>query len=180
MIRHFAFFDQTTGAYRREWRGEVGEPSIDPSAPDRQRQLDDWTTAVSQPDPGEVGLDVTQFDYPVGDFCWMTFDAVDRRLDWPEMHTFVEIDLDTLEIVGNQQSPRPIRSHDRRLIVDITDSPLAAYYGRIFGRLVRRAGQWRLDPLVDEVLIPAPTRAALMAAPWDVLAAVSMAEKVTA
>lgn len=145
--RHFAFFRQGTGDYIREWKGPVDEPDIDPMLVGDAREvaMNAWTTDVLQPQPGEIGLDVTQFGYPVGDFCWMRFDEVDRLLDWPVSHKFIQIDRATMQIDTNSDSPRPIRSTPERIVIDITGTPLEPYYGSIFGRLVVRDGRWWLE-----------------------------------
>lgn len=135
MYRHFAFFRQDTGEYIREIEIDAAMPYINPrlSKEIRQHILDSWATEISEPKENEIGLDVTQFDYPLGDFCWMVFDPVSRMLDWPNMHTFIEINRKTGMIFANVQSPRPVRSTENTLIIDITGTPFEQYYGKIFG-----------------------------------------------
>lgn len=139
MRRHFAFFSQTDGAYIREAAGDVPEPRIPAwvNGSIRLALLDRWATKVSQPRPGEIGLDVTQFDYPLGDFAWSSFDLVDRRLDWVEPHYWIEGDIAERRLVANTASPRPIRSHDTRLVLDVTGTPLQQHHGHLFGAVKR-------------------------------------------
>jgi hypothetical protein len=152
MVRHFVYFDQRvvpircdTGRtrdlcpYLREWKGECGEPDVDPVLPELERRprLDAWATRVARPQMNEVALDVTDFDYPEGDFVWWVFDPVDRRLDWPNLHTFLEIETTTMTIVANTRSSRPVRSHGTRLLLDVTGTWAEALYGALFGRFVQ-------------------------------------------
>lgn len=164
--RHFAFFRHDTGEYVREWKGSVPEPAIDLrlTGDAREQALIAWATEVSGGRPGEIGLDVTPFGYPVGDFCWMHFDVIDRCLDWPVAHKFIQIDRATLQIDVNHASPRPVRSTPERLVIDITGTSLEPYHGHIFGRVVRREDGWALEPLRDPAIVPVPTQRALEAA----------------
>lgn len=125
-MRHFAYFDQATGCYIREARGMVPLPNIDPRLPKEQRTqlLNRWATGVSQPAGGEVALDVTQFNHPLGSFRWSKFDVIDFRLDFVEMHTFVEVDLERRRIANTVKSTRPVLSYGDRLVFDVTDTPL--------------------------------------------------------
>jgi len=111
---------------------------------ERNKVLNEWATQVSYPTPGEVGLDVTQFGYPVGDFCWMTFDEVDRRLEWRTMHKFIQINRATWEIDANNKSPRPVRSTPEKIVIDVTGTALAPFYGSLHGQLTHENGRWIL------------------------------------
>ena len=172
--RHFAFFRQRTGEYIREWKGPVPEPNIDPLLVGDAREiaLNQWVTDVSQPQPGEIGLDVTQFDYPVGDFCWMVFRQPEWLLDWPVMHRFIQIDRATMTINVNNESHRPVRSTPNKLVIDITGTAMEPYYGAIFGTLVVREGRWWLEPIeadmdVHGLSVPIRTPLALTERPID-------------
>lgn len=101
------------------------------------------------PDAGAVCVDVTRFGWPVGDHVWHVWDDAAQSLDWPEssMHTFIEVQMNTLEVVGSQQSHRPVRDRvPGRRVFDITGSPLAAHYGRIHGRFVWCGDRWGFEP----------------------------------
>lgn len=137
MERHFAFFDAVTGVYVREWRGPV--EAYRPRWWHGQRERDRWATRVSRPAPGEVGLDVTHIGWPVGDFCYCRFDSVDRMLDWGPPRYYIQIH--DREIIANQESHRPIYGEG---ILDITGTALEPFHGRLFGRLTRVDGRWRL------------------------------------
>lgn len=166
--RHFAFFRQGTGEYVRDWRGPVPEPDIDPALVGEAREavLNAWATDVSQPRPGEIGLDVTAFEYEVGDFCWMVFRQPERLLDWPVTHRFIQIDRAALVIHVNCESPRPIRSNADTIVIDITGTALEQFYGHLFGQLVRHKDHWALEPMRD-ASAPTQTQRALEAARID-------------
>src|SRR6185436_16907011 len=140
-----AFFDARGGdrcSWVRELAGDVPEPSdgIADAA---------WQDRVSGREPHEICLDVTQFDYPVGDFCWMVFRPYDATesgkrglLDWPDVHTFIQIERATMRLICYWDSPRPVRSCAARVVIDITGTPLEAHYrehGPVFGNFVVRA-----------------------------------------
>jgi hypothetical protein len=154
MYRHFAFFKK--GAYSREWEGQVPEQDIPDSliGESRQQALNAWATEISHPQQGEIGLDVTHFGYPFGDFCWMTFDEVDRRLEWRIMHRYIQIDRSTWKIDANNESPRPVRSTPDKLVIDITGTVLEPYYGSLFGQLVKRDGGWHLASVQPDFSLP--------------------------
>src|SRR3990167_7363653 len=139
MYRHFAFFSQSDGSWIREWADDVPAPRIPAwvGGPIRLALLDRWATRVSQPRPGELGLDVSQYAWPVGDFRWSRFDVVDRRLDLVEPHYWIEGDVVTRSLVANTQSARPVRSHDTRLLLDVTGTPLQPLHGQLFGAIER-------------------------------------------
>lgn len=120
--RHFAFFDGE-GACVREWAGPVPEPDIDPRlvGPEREVALNAWATAVSQPAPGEVGLDVTHVGAEVGAFCWAHFDRIDRVLSFPERHRFVQIDKVTGRVSTVMESGMPVESNERHDVIDVTN-----------------------------------------------------------
>lgn len=169
-IRHFAFFRQDTGAYVREWAGPVPDPP-------RWRWrwlLNAWATRISRPAPGEIGLDVTQFGWPVGNLCHCRFDVVDRRLEWGQPRHYLEVQLDTLEIVANTESHRPIEAAAGRGIIDITGHALAQFHGRIYGRFVQSIDGWRLVPAT--VLLPAEQAAIEAARVDDVVLPTSVME----
>ena len=146
MERHFAYFENVgSGAGRcvREWRGDVADPpDLDPFLPKDQKQiaLDRWASAVSAPKAGEIGLDVTPLDIPEGDYVWAVLRQPDMVLEWPDQHTFVEIDPE-LRLCVYWQSSRPVRpSAHHPVIIDITGSELEAHYrdhGPLFGQFVR-------------------------------------------
>ena len=144
MRRHFAFFNQHDGSYSREWADDVPAPDVPAhvNGPVRLALIDQWTTHVSQPRPGEIGLDVTQYEYPyhsigLGDFAWSTLDVVDRRLDFKTPHFWIEGDVVQRTLVANTQSPRQILSHGTRLLLDVTGTPLQAHHGQLFGGVSR-------------------------------------------
>lgn len=123
--RHFAYFDGETGRCTREWQGPVPPPQIAPGLTSWARLLllNAWATGVSQPEAGEVALDVTHLQYPVGDFCWAHFDAIDFRLTFPEAHWLLEVDTATRQCAQLLQTARPARSHGTRVLFDVTAVP---------------------------------------------------------
>lgn len=120
--RHFAYFDVETGRCTREGAGPVPRPHLPPGLAPTARMLllNEWAKTVSQPEDGEVSLDVTHLRYPVGDFRWAHFDAIDFRLTFPEPHWFLEVDTEARRCVQLLQSARPARSHGVRQIFDVT------------------------------------------------------------
>lgn len=166
MQRHFAFFDQITGNYIREWKGPVPSPNIRWWQRNRQVALDKWATDVSKPGQGEVGLDVTHIGWPVGDFCYCTFDPVDRRLEWGPPRHYVEVSLDTLEVVANTESHRPIRDAvPNQHVFDITSTAWEPYFGHIFGRFQKINDQWTFLPNEDTAIVPKSVQKILAEAP---------------
>ena len=111
MDRHFAYFDQNTGAWIRECRGPVPDPDIDTRLVGDARlgALNTWQQRIAPAGQDEVGLDVTHIGWPVGDFCYCAFDPVTRLLDWGPERFYIEIEMMALEVVANQRSHRPIR-----------------------------------------------------------------------
>ena len=147
MVRHFAFFRQLTGEYIREWAGPVPAPSAWVTRLGWPWLLNRWATLVSQPQRGEIGLDVTHIGWPVGDFCYCTCDVVDRRLDCGPPRHYIEVHLTTGEIVANQESHRPIRSAvPGQRVLDITGTALEPYHGQLFGRFVPFEGRLIFEP----------------------------------
>ena len=133
-----------------------------------QWDFDRWDAC---PNGGAVCLDVTQFGWPVGDHVWHVWNRTDRLLDWPDAswHRFIEIRMDTLDVVANQSSHRPIRDAvPGQRVFDITGTPLAEYHGMIWGRFVRRGDRWGFAPSASPAVpVPPTVRAALTEAPVD-------------
>lgn len=151
-VRHFAFFDQETGAWIREWRGPVAAPDFDPAlvGETREMALNAWATNVSYPQPGEVGLDVTHANCPVGDFVWARFDAINRRVEWPETHRFLIIDRQSGEIVGHIESDRPVRSNERHIAMEMAPgSEFWSMWGSVAPHMLPQSTSDDLS-LVDE------------------------------
>jgi hypothetical protein len=184
VYRHFAWFERRGGRWIGEWAGFVPEPvdepleawmhrvqaGISPAACVWQTVEDAWDRDrwAACPAGGAVALDVGQFGWPVGDHVWHRWDDVDRRLDWPESssHAFIEVDLETLTVIANQRSHRPVRPCQAgRAVLDITGTAWEPMCGRIFGQFVWRGTRWGFEPLRRPArgLMPAPVRAALAA-----------------
>lgn len=159
MLRHFAYFDGSVISSRQldgervDFHPYVREAKGDVMPPADGEDLTAWQDRVSGREPNEVCLDVTSFDYPVGDFCWMIFRPFDQTqpgqrglLDWPDCRTFAEISP-TLRLCAYVQSPRPVRpSAGHPIIVDVTGTWLEAYYaahGPLFGQFALGLdGRW--------------------------------------
>lgn len=171
MVRHLAWFNAQTGDWIGEWQGLVPAPVVPPALLGEARLtlLNAWLHAVQAritpggaaypthgelwnrdawddcPPGGAVCLDVTLYAWPVGDFIWARFDHVDRRLEFPEMRRYLQVAPDTCCLDANTESPRPVRSTRAKAVLDITGTPLEAFYGQLFGSLVRRRGELVLE-----------------------------------
>lgn len=173
MDRHFAYFDQNTGAWIRECRGPVPDPDIDTRLVGDARlgALNTWQQRIAPAGQDEVGLDVTHIGWPVGDFCYCAFDPVTRLLDWGPERFYIEIEMMALEVVANQRSHRPIRdAAPGQRVLDITGTWLEQYHGNIYGRFVRQDCGWAFLPSSNQMIVPDRVRQALAETPFDVLA----------
>ena len=165
--RHFAWFRVDDGGWIGEWRGTVPAPVVPPAVigdsrlmllntwtQQTQRGITPWASAyptIAQawnldawddcPPGGAVCLDVTLYNWPVGDFQWACFDGVDRVLDFRELRTYLEITPQTAMLDASVRSPRQVFSTPQKLVADVTGTPLAPYVGHIYGRFARRDGR---------------------------------------
>jgi hypothetical protein len=150
--RHGAYFSIETGRCLREQAGDYPRPIVADMAPAEIRlaMLDKWFAQIMDPSDGEVVLDVTHLGYPVGDCKWATFDAIDRTLSFSKTRDWLEGDVVT-GLVQDAHSPRPIRSHGTRLILDVTGVVIAAYHGQPFEKMEK----------VDDAILFTPTNLSL-------------------
>lgn len=170
--RHFAWFRQEDGRWIGEWQGRVPAPVVPPSLTGEARLmvLNEWLQQVQRgitpfasayatsaqawdldawddcPPGGAVCLDVTMYNWPVGDFSWSVFDGVDRLLDFREMRTYLQLTPATATLDASLHSPRPVRSMPQKLVADVTGTPLAPWIDQLHGRLVRRDGRIVFEP----------------------------------
>lgn len=115
-----------------------------------------------------MSLDVTAFGWPVGDHVWHRWDDTRRFLDWPEarIHRFIELDRQSLAVMAQQESHRPVRSSiPGRVVIDITGTPLEAFHGDLIGRFVPCDTGWRFEPYAGPLCLPMQRRLALSAVP---------------
>ena len=170
---HFAWFHRRSGRWIGEWAGYVPPPRFPRIAwlrnkwawcvqaglsPDRSAyetldeewDLDAWHACR----PGEaVGLEVSQFGWPIGDQRYHVFRSLTRMLDWPSMRRYIEAKTSTGEIVANQESSRPLREAvPGQRVIDITGTPLEQHHGRLFGRIVRGPDGYRIERLGGGVI----------------------------
>lgn len=199
---HVAWFSCITGRWIGEWSGYVPAPRPMPGLRGEAYLafLDEWTQHVigryvaphysnwptvdqvwnrtafeACPDDAAVCLDVSRFDWPVGDHIWHRFDYVRRELDWPQSsgHKFLEIDLRTLQVVAQQHSHRPVRDGViGQKVFDLTGTAFEPLWGSIWGRFVRRGDLWGFEPTEQSMPTGAPLvlpqeRKALMEAAID-------------
>lgn len=209
---HFAWFHRWRRHWLAEWAGFVPRPEIDPdlvgdawlaamnqwrrrvqdqledhSCLDHAIDLEAWAACLAEGPGRGVCVDVTRYGWPVGDYVWCRYNPVLHDIEWPEEHTFIEVRTDTLEVVANQRSHRPIRDAvPGQRVIDITHTPWARFYGSIFGRFVWREaeGRWGFEPTTTRrrwswrhpitswcargaPLVPPAVRAALAEAPID-------------
>ena len=166
-LRHLAWYGVETGAYIGEWQGHVPAPLVPPTLIGEARMmlLNEWTQQMQAritpsgspypmtaqawdldawddcPDGGAVCLDVTMYNWPVGDFVWSVFDGVDRLLDFREMRAYLELTPATATLDVSLHSPRPVRATPQKLVADVTGTPLEPWIDRLHGRLARRDGR---------------------------------------
>lgn len=170
--RHLAWFNVETGAWIGEWLGRVPSPIVPPSmiGDARTMVLNEWQQQTQRlitpagspyqmqdqawdldawddcPPGGAVCLDVTMYNWPVGDFRWAVFDGVDRLLDFREMRAYLELTPATAMLDASVHSPRPVRSTPDKLVADLTGTPLEPWIDHLHGQLVRRDGQIVFEP----------------------------------
>ena len=172
VLRHLAWFNVETGGWIGEWQGAVPAPVIPPAliGDARLMLLNEWLQQVQRgitpfasaypptaqawdldawddcPPGGAVCLDVTMYNWPVGDFYWAVFDGVDRLLDFREMRAWLELTPATAILDASVRSPRQVRSMPQKLVADVTGTPLEPWIDQLHGRLVRRDGRIVFEP----------------------------------
>jgi hypothetical protein len=146
---HVAYFAQADGSWIREAHGLVEAPDLDPTLMGEARlgALNAWQQRVAPAGRGEVGLDVTGFGWPLGQFRYCRFDIKDRRLDWGPPRAYIEIDLRSRMVVANVRTHLPIvPAVPGQVILDITGTAWEPYHGRVFGVLTRTPAGWMVQP----------------------------------
>lgn len=172
--RHLAWFRVDEGRWLGEWQGALPTPVVPPSVigDARLRLLNEWLQHTQRgitpfasaypmtaqawdrdawddcPAGGAVCLDVTMYNWPVGDFYYALFDGVDRLLDFRDMRTFLQLNPALVAIDAHTKSPRPVRSTPTKLIADITGTPLEPWVDRLHGQLARRDGRLVFEPFL--------------------------------
>lgn len=143
LYRHVVYFAQGGtsthgGDWLREATGWVEAPAIQDTVfgDARIRRMNLWATRVFAPASGEVCLDVTDVDtgddYQVGDFVWARFDAVGRRVVWPEPHVFLQFTPDG-RAKAVARSARPVYSTTDTLVYDVTGTVFAPVAQSVLG-----------------------------------------------
>ena len=157
---HFAYYRQRDGAYLYERLIPVAVPMRLALLPADRRPhvFNRWANRVARPRWGEVAIDVSRFDYPIGDFVWsvLRFGAgIEGRplLDFPEERTFVQIEKQTGQLVAWTKAPRPVRSTADRWVIDVTGLAWEAAYG-VFGRFVETGGRVAFLPELGRPALP--------------------------
>jgi hypothetical protein len=184
VLRHLLWKHRTNQDYLGEWKGLVPPPEISPRliGDARKVALNDWLDWVIRnfdacllidedwdldkwnacPNGMAVCLDVTDFNWPIGDHIWHTWNDTSHALDWPQMHYFFEVkelDKDHLQIVSKQETHRPLRDAvEGQQCFHISDTPLEPFRHQLAGTFVRKNGVWQLDPHFKKDLLPASER----------------------
>lgn len=199
MVVHFAWFRRDSGEWLAEWIGDVPAQALDPTiiGDERTRELNAWQQKlqpriiagdfagvgvadedgwIACPSQGAVCLDVSRFDWPLGDHQYHQWNDATQLLDWPasSARQYIELQNDSLDVVANVESHRPIRNQvPGQTVIDITGSPLAQYHGNIWGRFVRLDDRWTFQPCSrrrdGQRIAPPSVRRALAAASIDFL-----------
>lgn len=193
VYRHFAWFHRLEGHWLAEWAGHVPSPDINPTliGESRLMALNQWQQEViksiflgecdelqsivdvmswdaCEPE-GAVCLDVTQFNWPVGDHRWHEWNDVSHSLDWKQARKFIEIEpLDscTMRIVANQSSHRPVRAATQnRRIGDVTELPFSKHHGNLFGLFVKQGDKWLFSSLKNDRILPTAAHKELEGSP---------------
>lgn len=146
-LRHYAWFDSTTGAYLDDRILDVPLPDIAHSlvGEARQQALNEWQQAMVGL-PRTACLDVTQFAYPEGDFVRARFDLVDRALLWDDdaLRCYAQVNR-ALRLYCYVTSHRPIRSTPERLVLDVSGTVLEQQFlagNALFGHFAKLDGKW--------------------------------------
>lgn len=146
MIRHFVFYD-SAGAWVREAKGEIGEPPADVvrlSGDAGTAAREAWLASVTPfEESGEVALDITHKDWPVGSMFWTRFEPVSRVVSWIPRKA-LELDSAFRVQANHEVWGGPLELAPGRIAIDITDTALAPFLHSIWGQFERRDGQWAL------------------------------------
>ena len=175
---HLAWFRVDEGRWLGEWQGTLPAPVVPPHliGDARLMLLNEWLQQTQRaispfgspypmtaqcwdldawddcPPGGAVCMDVSMYNWPVGDFQWAVFDGTDRLLDFREMRTYLELTPQTAMLDATAHSPRPIRATATKLIADVTGTPLEPWADRLHGRFVRRDGRIVFEPFAGAQL----------------------------
>lgn len=171
MTTHIAWFHRNEGHWVGEWKGRVPIPEFTSrmTGDERERVRNEWLKGVianlgdyeceaqewdeeawNAAEPGSlVALEVSAFGWPVGDQRWNFWNESFHGVDWDErsVHRFIEVDVKTRRVVANSESHRPIRpSSWTRVVIDITNHPIVAHFGQIWGSFENVDGAWVFVP----------------------------------
>lgn len=214
---HLAWFQRQPSRWLGEWAGYLPHPGrevltdedtrhhwltvcaghIGPGGAAYATDEDQWDVEAWEacPPGGAVCVNVTAQGWPVGDYCYHRWDELQQDVVLGPMRQYIEVRTDTLDVVANQASPRPLRDAvSGQRVFDITGSPLAAFHGHIWGRFVWIGARWVFAPVgrqwrwswrhpirslsaFGRHSLPAPLRRALAAAPVDLPLVFSPARK---
>ena len=169
--RHFAWFRLEDGQWLGEWQGHVPPPPahllmqvgdarmigmnawlqetqrfITPmgSPYDVREQCWDQDAWDDCPDGGAVCVDVTKFNWPVGDQYFHQWNTLDGGIEYPDMRHYIQLDRASKYIDANQSSSRFIRPTEQKALLDITGTALAPFHGSLHGQLTHENGRWLL------------------------------------
>ena len=178
-LRHLAWFRLEDGNWLGEWKGHLPPPpahllaqigdartiGLNAWLQDAQRMITPegspyethehcWDLAAWDdcPTGGAVCVDVTKFNWPLGDQYFHEWNTLDAGIEYPETRKYIQVDRKSRQIDANQSSSRFVRPTSEKGILDITGTALEKFYGDITGKLSNENGRW--------VLTGAPTHVA--------------------
>lgn len=111
---------------------------------DVQAQCWDHDAWEDCPSGGAVCVDVTRFQWPVGDQSFHRWNTMDGGIEYPDTRQYIQVDRNSQHIDANQVSSRPIRSTAQKAILDITGTALAPFHGLLTGHFTNKHGRWML------------------------------------
>jgi hypothetical protein len=171
MTRHIAWFRLEDGQWLGEWRGRLPPPPahllthvgdtrkiglnawlqdaqrmITPSGSPYETHEHCWDLAAWDdcPTGGAVCVDVTKFNWPLGDQYFHEWNTLDAGIEYPDERKYIQVDRASRAIDANQSSSRFVRPSAEKSILDITGTTLESFHGSLHGKLTFEHGRWML------------------------------------
>jgi hypothetical protein len=170
-MRHLCWFRLEDGQWLGEWRGHLQSPPthllaqvgdaraigmnawlqdaqrlITPSGSPYETHDHCWDLSAWDDCPagGAVCVDVTRFNWPLGDQYFHAWNTIDAGIEYPSERKYIQLDRASRAIDVNQTSSRAIRPTAEKALLDITGTALEPFHGHITGKLSNTNGRWVL------------------------------------